>query len=210
MDCGDGLVNGVRLANGRAIACDWLVNAAGPRAANVAAMVGAELPVHPRKRYVYHFDCRQRIEGAPLTIDTTGVYFRPEGPNFIGGYSPRAGEPDPDALDLELDRRPFEEVVWPSLAHRVPAFEAIRLVDAWAGHYEVNTLDHNAIIGPYPEAKNFLFANGFSGHGLQQAAAAGRAVAELIVHRRFVALDLAAFGYERIAANRPLKELNVI
>ena len=145
-----------------------------------------------------------------VRIDTTGVYFRPEGPNFIGGYSPRAGEPDPDALDLELDRRPFEEVVWPSLAHRVPAFEAIRLVDAWAGHYEVNTLDHNAIIGPYPEAKNFLFANGFSGHGLQQAPAVGRGLAEWIATGGYETLDLSPLGYERIARNEPVRELNVV
>jgi FAD-dependent oxidoreductase domain-containing protein 1 len=210
IDCSDGVVSGVRLADGRAIACDWVVNAAGPRAASVAAMIGAELPVHPRKRYVYHFDCRQRVEGAPLTIDVNGVYFRPEGPNFIGGYSPRAGEADPDALDLELDRRPFEEVVWPSLAHRVPAFEAIRLLDAWAGHYEVNTLDHNAVIGPYPEARNFLFANGFSGHGLQQAPAVGRGLAEWIATGHYETLDLSPLGYERIARNEPVRELNVV
>jgi FAD-dependent oxidoreductase domain-containing protein 1 len=206
----DGLVSRVRLADGRSIACDWVVNAAGPRAANVAAMVGAELPVHPRKRYVYHFDCRQEVAGAPLTIDTTGVYFRPEGPSFIAGYSPRAGEDDPDALDLELDRRPFEEVVWPSLAHRVPAFEAIRLLDAWAGHYEVNTLDHNAVIGPYPEARNFLFANGFSGHGLQQAPAVGRGLAEWIATGRYETLDLSPLGWERIVRNEPVRELNVV
>ena len=206
----DGLVSGVRLADGRSIACHWVVNAAGPRAASIAAMVGAELPVHPRKRYVYHFDCRQEVTGAPLTIDTTGVYFRPEGPNFIAGYSPRAGESDPDALDLELDRRPFEEVVWPSLAHRVPAFEAIRLLDAWAGHYEVNTLDHNAVIGPYPEAGNFLFANGFSGHGLQQAPAVGRGLAEWIATGRYETLDLSPLGWERIPRNEPVRELNVV
>jgi FAD-dependent oxidoreductase domain-containing protein 1 len=210
IDCADGLVSGVRLADDRAIACDWVVDAAGPRAASVAAMVGAELPVRPRKRYVYHFDCRRPVEGAPLTIDTTGVYFRPEGPAFIGGYSPRAGEPDPDTLDLELDRRPFEEVVWPSLAHRVPAFEAIRLLDAWAGHYEVNTLDHNAVIGPYPEAKNFLFANGFSGHGLQQAPAVGRGLAEWIATGRYETLDLSPLGYERVQRNEPVRELNVV
>jgi FAD-dependent oxidoreductase domain-containing protein 1 len=210
IECSDGLVSRVRLADGRSIACDWVVNAAGPRAANVAAMVGAELPVHPRKRYVYHFDCRQEVAGAPLTIDTTGVYFRPEGPSFIAGYSPRAGEDDPDALDLELDRRPFEEVVWPSLAHRVPAFEAIRLLDAWAGHYEVNTLDHNAVIGPYPEARNFLFANGFSGHGLQQAPAVGRGLAEWIATGRYETLDLSPLGWERIVRNEPVRELNVV
>jgi len=108
------------------------------------------------------------IVSSPLTIDTSGVYFRPEGPNYIAGSSPRDGQPDPDTLDLDVDRSWFEQVIWPAIAHRVPAFEAIRLLDAWAGHYEVNTLDHNAVIGPHPELPNFLFANGFSGHGLPQ------------------------------------------
>ncbi|HLY35226.1 MAG TPA: FAD-binding oxidoreductase [Candidatus Limnocylindria bacterium] len=203
-------LTGVRLADGRAIGCDWVVNAAGPRAAEVAAMAGVDLPVRPRKRHVYHFDCRTPISGAPLTIDTDGVYFRPEGPTFIGGYSPREGEADPDTLDLEPDRRPFEEVVWPSLAHRVPAFEAIRLLDTWAGHYEVNTLDHNAVIGPHPQIANLLFANGFSGHGLQQAPAVGRGLAEWITTGRYETLDLSPLGYERIVRNDPVRELNVV
>jgi sarcosine oxidase len=210
LECSQGRVSGVQLADGRAIAADWVVNAAGPRAAAIAAMVGAELPVRPRKRFVYHFDCRAEISGAPLTIDTNGVYFRPEGPSWIAGYSPREGEADPDTLDLEVDRRPFEEVVWPTLAHRVPAFEAVRLLDAWAGHYEVNTLDHNAVIGPHPEVPNFLFANGFSGHGLQQAPAVGRGLAEWIATGSYQTLDLSPLGYARIAAGRPIRELNVV
>jgi FAD-dependent oxidoreductase domain-containing protein 1 len=201
---------GVRLADGRRIAADWVVNAAGPRAAGVAAMAGLELPVSPRKRMVFHFDCRTPIADAPLTIDTSGVYFRPEGPNYIAGSSPRDGEPDPETLDLEVDRSWFEQVIWPSIAHRVPAFEAIRLLDAWAGHYEVNTLDHNAVIGPHPELPNFLFANGFSGHGLQQAPAAGRALAEWIATGSYETLDVRPLGYERIARNEPYRELNVI
>jgi FAD-dependent oxidoreductase domain-containing protein 1 len=210
MDLQGDRVARVRLADGSAIGCGWVVNAAGPRAATVAAMAGVELPVRPRKRYVYHFDCRTPISGAPLTIDTNGVYFRPEGPTFIAGYSPRDGEPDPDTLDLELDRRPFEEFVWPSLAHRVPAFEAIRLLDAWAGHYEVNTLDHNAVIGPHPQIANLLFANGFSGHGLQQAPAVGRGLAEWIAAGRYETLDLSPLGYARIVRNEPVRELNVV
>jgi sarcosine oxidase len=210
IDCADGRVAGVTLADGQRIACDWLVNAAGPRAASVAAMIGAELPVRPRKRFVYHFDCRADVRGAPLTIDTTGIYFRPEGPSFIGGYSPRSGEEDPDTLDLEVDRQPFEHVVWPALAHRVPAFEAIRLLDAWAGHYEVNTLDHNAVIGPHPDVPNFLFANGFSGHGLQQAPAVGRGLAEWIATGRYETLDMTPLGYERVLRDEPVRELNVV
>ena len=203
-------VTGVRLADGREIGAGWVVNAAGPRASDVAAMAGLELPVHPRKRLVYHFDCRTQVGPAPLTIDPSGIYFRPEGAGWIGGYSPRAGEPDPDTLDLEVDRGKFEERVWPTLAERVPAFESLRLLDAWAGHYAVNTLDHNAVIGPHPSLPNFLFANGYSGHGLQQAPAVGRGLAEWIASGRYETLDLSPLGYERIARGAPVLELNVV
>ena len=105
-----------------------LVNAAGPRASDVAAMAGVELPVRPRKRIVYHVDSPTSLGAAPLTIDPTGIYFRPEGPAYVSGWSPRDGQPDPDTLDLVADRAPFESLVWPALAHRVPAFDQLRLL----------------------------------------------------------------------------------
>ncbi|HEU4863010.1 MAG TPA: FAD-binding oxidoreductase [Candidatus Limnocylindria bacterium] len=203
-------VSGVRLADGSRIAAGWVVNAAGPRAADVARMVDVELPVRPRKRLVFHLDAPISLGAAPLTIDPSGVYFRPEGPSYIAGFSPRDGEPDPDTLDLASDRAPFESFVWPALAHRAPGFDRARLLDSWAGHYEVNTLDHNAIVGPHPVLRNLLFANGFSGHGLQQAPAVGRALAEWICSGRYETLDLAPLGYERIERNQPIRELNVV
>ena len=200
----------VRLADGSRIATDWVVNAAGPRAAKVAAMAGIELPVRPRKRFVYQVEAPVTLEAAPLTIDPSGVYFRPEGPAYITGYSPHGDDPDPDTLDLVVDRSRFDSHVWPALAHRVPAFDQLRLLDAWAGHYEVNTLDHNAIVGPHPRVRNLLFANGFSGHGLQQAPAVGRGLAEWIATGRYEALDLSPLGYERIGRGEPILELNVV
>jgi sarcosine oxidase len=202
-------VTAVKLASGGRIACGALVDAAGPRAGAVAALAGIELPVRPRKRFVYVFDCREKVDCRELVIDPSGVYFRPEGSHFLGGVSPPA-DADPDCLDLEVEYALFEEVVWPALARRVPAFAAVKLVRAWAGHYDYNILDQNAVLGPHPEIANFLFANGFSGHGVQQAPAAGRAVAELIAHGRYRTLDLRRFGYERIARNEPLREVAVV
>ena len=104
----------------------------------------------------------------------------------------------------------FEDSVWPCLAARVPAFEALRQRSAWAGYYEYNTFDCNGIVGFHPEILNFIFANGFSGHGLQQSPAVGRGVAELIVDGAYRSIDLAPLAFERIAANRPLLERNVV
>jgi glycine/D-amino acid oxidase-like deaminating enzyme len=199
----------VTLAGGERIACGTVVNAAGPWARAVAAMAGVPLPVEARRRCVFVFDARRRLEDCPLVIDTSGIWFRPEGEYFICGTSPPEAE-DLHELPLEVDHRQFDEVLWPALAARVPAFEAIKQVNAWAGYYEYNTFDQNAVLGPHPEIGNFLFANGFSGHGIQQAPAAGRAIAELIAHGRYTSLDLSIFGYERIAAERPVVEKNVI
>jgi len=203
-------ITGVRLADGTLIGTDWVVNAAGPRAADVAALAGVDLPVRPRKRHVYHVAAPVSLGAAPLTIDPSGVYFRPEGATYICGFSPRDATADPDTLDLTTDRAQFESFVWPTLAHRVPAFDRLRLLDTWAGHYEVNVLDANAIIGPHPEISNLLFANGFSGHGLQQAPAVGRGLAEWIVTGRYETLDLRPLGYERIIRGEPIIELNVV
>jgi FAD-dependent oxidoreductase domain-containing protein 1 len=208
-----GAIERVVLASGTEIRCGALVNAAGPWAGVLAKLADIDLPVEPRKRYVYVVDSRRATEAmrrGPLTVDVGGVWFRPEGRNFICGVSPD-GDDEPPAENLDhIDYAPFETVVWPTLAARVPAFEEAKVLNAWAGFYDYNTLDQNAIIGRHPEIENFYLANGFSGHGLQQAAGAGRAIAELVVHGRFQTIDLSRFGYERIVARAPLFELNVI
>lgn len=209
IDVEHGRAAGVALADGGRLGCGWAVNAAGPRAADIAAMIGAALPVRPRKRFVFVIDAKRRVPDFPLTIDPSGVWIRPEGEFYICGKSPEDHE-DPDCLDLEIDHGWFEERVWPAIAARAPMFEAVKVVNAWAGHYAVNTFDANAVIGPHPEVGNFLFANGFSGHGLQQSPAVGRAVMEIVTAGGFRTLDLTAFGFDRFAANRPVIEKNVV
>ncbi len=204
-----GPVTAVELAGGDVIDCGWAVNAAGPQAARVAAMAAIELPVRPRKRYVFCFDCREPIRAAPLLVDPSGLYFRPEGERFICGMSP-GEEEDPDCEDFVVDYDWFEQRLWPLLAARVPAFAAIRQRAAWAGHYAYNTVDQNAILGAHPDCANLLFANGFSGHGLQQSPAVGRAIAELICHGEFRALDLSRLSFAALLDGREMRELNVV
>ncbi|QFU15260.1 NAD(P)/FAD-dependent oxidoreductase [Microvirga thermotolerans] len=204
----------VRLADGTRIACGALVNCAGSGGRALAEKAGVAIPVQAKRRYVFTFTCRDRIENCPLLIDTSGAYVRPEGEGFICGASPEADR-DPDWFDedpasQEIDFSFFEEFIWPALAHRVPAFEAIKPGRAWAGPYDMSLLDHNAIIGRAGDMENFYLCNGFSGHGLQQAPAVGRGLAELIVHGGYRTLDLSELGYERVLANRPLLERNVI
>lgn len=203
-------IGGVVLKTGETIECGQLVNAAGTRGPAVARLAGLDIPVEPRKRCLFVFDCRTPLSGTvPLTIDTTGIFFRPEGQYYLTGCYP---DPDPlaDVNDFDVIHSEFDEVIWPALAERVPAFEAIKVVSSWAGHYDFCMLDHNAIVGPHPEVTNFLFANGFSGHGLQQSPAIGRGLSELIIYGEYRSLDLGRLGYERVVENRPFLEEGVI
>lgn len=210
-------VTGVTLKSGATVAAGTVVNASGPRAALTARMAGLDVPVEPRKRTSFVFDCATSPEGSatinqgrlPLMIDPTGVFCRPEGRYFLAACVP-VEDPAVDWDDFEPRYAEFEETVWPALAERSPAFEALKVVNQWAGHYDFNTLDHNLIVGRHPEVENFVYANGFSGHGLQQGPAAGRGVSELITYGGFRTLDLTEVGYERILANRPFLEKAVI
>ncbi|MEM6440148.1 MAG: FAD-binding oxidoreductase [Pseudomonadota bacterium] len=200
----------VRCASGRRIGCGILVNAAGPRAGAVAALAGLELPVGPRKRTVFVFDCQRRPEGRlPLMIDPTGLWSRPEGERFIAGLPP---EPDPEVApdDFEAHHDIWEERIWPALAERSPAFEAIKVKRIWVGHYEWNAVDQNGILGPHPECGNFLLANGFSGHGLQQSAGVGRAIAERIMTGGWRTIDLAALEPGRLFDGTAVQETAVV
>ena len=187
-----------------------MVVTAGTGTPALLAPLGVALPVEARKRMVFTFACRETAArlSAPHRSDRRLCPAR--GRASSSAAPRRRRSDDPPATDFEVDHAFFEETIWPVLAARVPAFEAIKPGRAWAGHYDMNLFDHNAIVGPLPGIANLLVATGFSGHGLQQAPAVGRGLAELIVHGRYASLDLSPLGYERIAEGRPLIEENVV
>lgn len=202
-------IQAVQLKCGADIPCDAVVNAAGAWCRRVAAWLNIDLPVYARRRTIFNFTSPAQLGKSPLVIDTSGIWMRREGHGFIAGFSPAEAD---DANDLPLDpeHAAFDNHIWPSLATRIPAFEAVRLKSAWAGYYEMNVFDHNAIVGTHPACGNLYFANGFSGHGLQQCPAVGRGMAELIVTGGWQTLDLDPIRFDRILAGRPLLEQNVI
>ena len=198
----------IGLRSGDSLSTGIVLNAAGARdATGLAAQVGIQLPVEPRKRCAFVFECRQAIGDTPLVILSNGVAFRYEGERYLAVVAPPP-ERDPSTTDFDIDYELFDEIIWPSLAERVPAFEAIKLTNAYACHYDFNTLDENVILGHVPEVENLLVAAGFSGHGLMQSPAVGRALSELIEYGEYRSLDLSRFGFERVLNNTPLLETN--
>lgn len=182
------------------------------------------IPIERRKRSIFYVHCPDKHEfshpmpdtTSPLTIDPTGVYFRSEGSapgHFICGVSPPVqldhAFSDDESLET-VDHHLFEETIWPILAHRIPAFNELKVKSAWSGFYDYNSVDQNAIIGHHPHFTNFIFAGGFSGHGLQMSPAAGRAVAELIVDGEFRSIDMQAFSFDRLVANEPYWETGIV
>lgn len=205
-----GNVDTVHLASGDKLNCGVLVNAAGTRGPQIARMAGLDLPIEPRKRYTFVFDAAYPLEQVlPLTIDPSGVHVRSDGRYYLAG-SPPDHDPAVDVGDFAADHSLWEEKVWPAIANRIPQFEQVKVMQSWVGHYDYNTLDQNAIIGPHPEMPNFLFSNGFSGHGLQQSPALGRGLAEWIALGEYRSLDLTPFGIERVLRGEAFVEDAVI
>ncbi len=209
LELAGGRVTAVVLETGGRVGCGAAVNAGGTRAAEVCRMAGLDLPVEPRKRTVFVIDApNARHPDGPLLVDA-GFYLRPEDRHWITATVPDVDGPC-DVNDFEPDLHLFEEVIWPQLYARAPGFDAVKVIRHWVGHYAYNTLDQNAILGPHPEVPNLHLINGFSGHGLQQAPAVGRGVAEHLLTGGWQSLDLSDLSVGRVLENRPFRERAVV
>jgi FAD-dependent oxidoreductase domain-containing protein 1 len=201
-------VSGVMLAGNKRLGAKIVINCAGARAAQVALTAGVKLPIIPRKRQVFVLDAAAKPEKPlPLTILPSGLYFRTDtGGQILLGKSM---EEDPAEFEFTWHQERFIDLLWPELVTLVPGFDRLKLVRGWAGLYAENTFDGNAILGEWPECRGFYLANGFSGHGLQQAPAVGRYLSELILQRK-PTLDLSIFTPQRIFTNTPISETGLV
>jgi FAD-dependent oxidoreductase domain-containing protein 1 len=193
----------VKLESGERLAGELFVNAANCWGPELCDKLGMKVPVAPLHRLTFYFEIRETLEAMPLTRHISkNVSFRPQGAGYITGNTKYD---EPPGFNWDVDYNYFDEAIWPGLAERVPAFEALKVSGAWAGHYDQNSFDNNAILGPWAGVlDNFHIALGFSGHGLMQSPAVGRGLSELLLYGRYLTLDLSRMGYQRILDNKPL------
>ena len=199
-----GQVTGVKLASGEKLAAKYVLNSAGAWGTKLAKTAGIDLPIEPVMRQVFIIEAALDFdEELPFLFFPSGIYLSQEhGNRFMCGKS---FDDDPIGFDFRTDRRTFEERMWEDLVGHIPSFDRLKIIGAWAGLYAVNTFDGNAFLGEYPTLRGLMLANGFSGHGFQQAHAVGRYIAELI---RGVppTLDLSIFSPQRLLDNQPVFE----
>ena len=201
----------IKLNSGETVYGGKFVNATGPRAAVISKMAGINIPVEPRKRYSWIFKAENPLDrDLPLTIDPSGFHVRENGGGTYQAGGHGVHDPAVNFDDFIMDNDLWENTVWPILFNRIPQFESLKLISQWAGHYAMNTLDQNAIIGPHNTVQNFFFQNGFSGHGTQQAPAMGRAIAEILTYGCYKTIDMSAFKYERLLNGRKVNEEAII
>src|SRR5690606_23114448 len=198
----------VALSNGQVIRASSFVNATGAWSGDVARLFNMPLPIAPVRRFEHYFTPGSHVGHLPYVKDTARLAFRSEGQGYSGGL---VDGDAPRGYHFEVDHHNFENVVWPAVAHRFPAFEAARCHRSWAGLYEVNELDGNPVIGAWnSRMPNLYTVAGFSGHGMMHAPAAGRGIAELIIHGQFQTIDLSRLGYERVEKHAPYPELGIL
>lgn len=198
----------VTLDTGSTIAASAFVNAAGAWSGDVAKLFGMVLPISPVRRFEHYFTPGSSVGHLPYVKDVSRLAFRSEGQGYSGGL---VDGNVTRGYNFDVDHSYFEDVVWPAVAHRFPAFEAAKCHRSWSGLYEVNELDGNPVIGAWnSRLPNLYTVAGFSGHGMMHAPAAGRGMAELIVHGHYNTIDLTQLGYERVEANKPYPETGIL
>ena len=201
-------VRAIRLKSGRSIEAEAVINAAGAWAKEICAMAGWTVPIEPMRRYEHYFEAAKPIEPLPYIKDVHRLAFRPEGKGYSGGV-PNLDEPR--GYNFDVDHDYFQQVVWPALAARFPQFERSKEKNTMSGLYDQNEFDATPIVGPWSgKLDNFYLMAGFSGHGLMHAPGCGRAIAELILDGSYQTIDLARFGWARIAEGRRCAEDGIV
>ncbi len=169
----------LRLADGRELEAEWLVNAAGAWADGVAAVAGiAPLGLQPCRRSAFTFDVPAGLDARtwPSVVGADeSWYFKPDAGQLLG--SPANADPVPahDVVAEELD-----------VAHGIARIEAATTLTirrprrTWAG-LRTFAPDGEMAIGADAASPRFFWLAGQGGWGIQSAAGASALAAALLL-----------------------------
>lgn len=207
---GDKIVN-VVCKSGDEYSAGAYVNAAGPWANLIGDMIGVEIPIKPLSHdlYVAKMPMEADVGTAYTTLPTETYWYREHktADTLICGRTKLDFE---FGFNYDVDVPFFEKAVWPDLAAHMQSLDRLKLINYWRGCYEYNYIDHNAIIGQHPDVPNLYLINGFSGHGMMQAPAAGKGLPEYILHDEYRTLDLSRMNIRRFRENKLIVEKAII
>jgi glycine/D-amino acid oxidase-like deaminating enzyme len=180
---------------------DVVVNALGAWSPVLSSKLGVRDVAVPVRRQIAMVDVREgdlpegvSLQDLGMIVDASGVYFHPEGPYVLSGYS---NPEEPTGYDFHYDGPEFfEREIWPRLGHRCSVFERLGHVRGWAGLYSV-TPDRSGVVGRVPGFSNLIEAHSFTGRGVMQSYAVGRGVAELLCEGGYRTLDLSPLYGDR-------------
>jgi sarcosine oxidase subunit beta len=199
------------IVTGRAaIAAEYVINAAGPWAGDLARLAGADLPVTPLRRQVAVTAPQEVLPGTmPMTIwmdDGFHLRVRDRRALLLWPTPGIPGRPYDDSLDLG-----WVADVAAVARQRLPVLRdvAVDTAASWAGLYEM-TPDRHSVIGPAPECANLFYINGSSGHGVMHSPALGQLLAEILSDGKASSVDVAALSPARFSEQTSTRAADVL
>ncbi|WP_163570232.1 NAD(P)/FAD-dependent oxidoreductase [Fodinicola feengrottensis] len=181
VDVRDGVVEGLRTSAGD-IRTDLVINAAGPWAAGLAAMIGVDLPIIPvRHEYFVSTPTPGWSPDLPvLRIPDLHLYVRAELRSVLcGGWEARALSRDP-RRDPVVPIEPDWDVLTgfaTDLETVVPGASQLRVAEVFRG-WPAFAPDGRFVVGPVPGVRGFVMAAACNAHGVSGSAGLAEYVME--------------------------------
>ncbi len=200
-----GRIQGVETPAG-SLACETIINAAGPWAGEIGRMVDVSIPISPiRRQWLTTTPLPEIPADFPFVIDfAQSLYFHRESNGLLSGMSNPDEAPGfhqyPD-LDWELTHMT-------AATERMPLLEKAGVTGRVAGLYEV-TPDAHPIFGATP-VEGFYVVAGFSGHGFMHGPIAGKLMAEILLDGQAHSVDVSGLDLARFETGRLIHEQNVV
>ncbi len=194
-------ITGVQLDSGK-VAANIVVNAAGPWAKPLAASAGLELPLRSVREQdtVWQVPAGRAVPKTSISMGVDATYFRPLGSNrfIIGrGFPKDYVDVDPYNYKTSADNE-FVTDVQTRVERRFPAFQGMKLIEAYAALYDV-TPDWYPFVGPRGSISGYADFSGGSGHGFKIAPSIASELAGWLLTGK-VADDFRQFSHDRVAA----------